>query len=121
MQCTYHHLPLQYTVPVHAFEPLVLLHVLHAQLQGTEHEAPPTRLLNSHLQTSQSSGYISDQQLLYQVLGCGREVGGPVHFAFQDLLVDAKWMLVEEWRVPVKGRGQTDAELRMVQCTNSPH
>ena len=66
---------------------------------------------HTHLQAAESPGDVSHQQLLDEVLGVDLQVSGPVHLAFQDLLVDAEGMLIKERRVPSNSGGQRSSGL----------
>ena len=56
-------------------------------------------ILSSILHVAQPLGSVLHQELLDQILGHGVNVTRPLDLAAEDLLVDAEWIVVEEWRV----------------------
>ena len=58
--------------------------------------------VTANLEAAESSCDVSNEQFLDEVFGGGVHLTWPLHFTLEDLLVNTKWMLIKEWRVPVE-------------------
>ena len=61
-----------------------------------------THTLHPYPQATKPSRDVSHKQFLNEVLCAGLQVPRPIYLPLKDLLIDAKWMLVKEWRITMR-------------------